>query len=158
MKLSRRGWNNVMIISILVFIALINAPSVLREHFNLGVEPEVTLPFILNSKWQPTALHFPKWSLEFDGSDWQSTRLLTLPPEQAINRWQSLQGTPVDNKTFEQLKPNLSAAHTIEVWYQEQEEPQRVTYYKTPQFWLFQNWNKQWLAVSVDEKYLFSFE
>jgi len=147
-----------MIISILAFIALINAPSVLRGHFNLGQEAEASVPYVLKDNWQPTALHFPKWSLEFVDSDWQSTRPLSISPEQAINRWQALQGTIVDSKTFEQLKPNLSAAHTIEVWYQEQEEPQRVTYYKTPQFWLFQNWNQEWIAVSVDEGYLFSFE
>ncbi len=34
----------------------------------------------------------------------------------------------------------LNAPETMEVWYQDLDEPQRVTFYRLDNFWLFKNW------------------
>ncbi len=153
MKLSRRGWNNVLILSVLVFIALINAPSVLRQHFGLG---EVnTHPYVINPNEKPRALHFAQWSLDNVSNQWHSTRQLSVAPLQAAVRWTELTGTLVDEATYRKLKNNLPPARTLEVWYANVEEPERITFYQTPNFWLLQNWKMQWVAVSVEKEFLF---
>jgi hypothetical protein len=81
----------------------------------------------------------------------------TISAEDLASRWISLAGTEVDEDTFSQLKGSLSSPETIEVWYLDQEEPQRVTYYQTPKFWLLKNWQDKWIAVSVEDSYLFRF-
>jgi len=63
-------------------------------------------------------------------------------------------GTEVPQANFDSLKPSLDAPKSIEVWYVDQEEPQRITYYQTPQFLLLKNWQDKWIAVSVDNRYL----
>ncbi|USD65145.1 hypothetical protein [Vibrio sp. SCSIO 43136] len=153
MKLTKRGWNNVLIFAILIYIVMINAPKLIQEHFM----SEPALPTVLNSSWSPTALHFANWSLEVNDGQWQSSQVLGISAVDASNRWLMLEGTLVDEATVDSLEPNLGAPRSIEVWYKEQEEPQRVTYYQTPNFWLFKNWQQEWVAVSVDKSYLFPF-
>ena len=63
-------------------------------------------------------------------------------------------GTPVDEDNYRSLKPRLINLNSLEVWYRDQEEPQRITYYQLPQFWLLKNWQEQWIAVSVEANYL----
>ena len=79
----------------------------------------------------------------------------SVSAQELSQRWQQIVGTEVDAKTYTDLTPQLNTPHTIEVWYQDQEEPQRITYYHLPEFWLLKNWNDQWLAVSIEESYLF---
>ena len=153
MKLTKRGWNNVLIFAIVIFVAVINAPKLIQEY----VMSEPKLQTVLNSSWSPTALHFANWSLEVNDGQWQSSRALNIYPVDASNRWLNLEGTLVDGATVESLEPNLSSPRSIEVWYKEQEEPQRITYYQTPNFWLFKNWQNEWVAVSMDKSYLFPF-
>ena len=79
----------------------------------------------------------------------------SVSAQELSQRWQQLVGTEVDSQTYTDLTPRLNTPHTIEVWYQDQEEPQRITYYQLPEFWLLKNWNDQWLAVSIEESHLF---
>ena len=153
MKLTKRGWNNVLIFAIMIFVAVINAPKLIQEY--LMNEP--TLSTVLNSSWSPTALHFANWSLEVNDGQWHSSHELSISRVDASSRWLNLEGTLVDEATVASLEPNLSRLRSIEVWYKEQEEPQRVTYYQTPNFWLFKNWQQEWVAISVDKSYLFPF-
>ncbi|MBD1558498.1 hypothetical protein HC752_16300 [Vibrio sp. S9_S30] len=155
MKLSRKGWNNILILSILAFIAIINAPSLLRKHFGLGETS--TLPYVISPSEKPSALHFAQWSLENVDNQWRSTRQLSIEPLQAALRWTELTGTQVDSDTYDKLKGNLPPARTLEVWYVGVDEPERITFYQTPSFWLLQNWQKEWVAVSVEKSYLFPF-
>lgn len=154
MKLSRRGWNNVLIVSIMLFIVALNLPNILKSRMQPEPSP---FPYLLNPAQDIRQMDFAKWSLQREGSEWVATRTLTISPLELLQRWQSLVGTEVSESTFDQLRPGLPSAQTIEVWYLEQEEPQRITYYQTPQFWLMQNWQQQWIAVTVQADYLFPF-
>ncbi|WED21966.1 hypothetical protein L3Q72_00680 [Vibrio sp. JC009] len=155
MKLSRRGWNNLLILCIIIFIVALNLPNILKSAFD---EQELSpYPYLLSQEKNLLQVDFAKWSLKRDGTNWVATKDLSISALELVQRWKSLVGTEVTESTFTQLKPTLPNAQTIEVWYVEVEEPQRITYYQTPQFWLMKNWQEKWIAVSVDEGYLFPF-
>lgn len=153
MKISRRGWNNILIVGIIAFMLILNLPTVIKNHL---IEPEQNqYPYLLSPMLDVEQIHFSKWSLERLDEGWQSSKQLTISATELAQRWQALVGTEIEEDTFVQLKPQLAKANSIEVWYVKQEEPQRITYYQTPKFWLMKNWQQKWIAVSVEQNYLF---
>lgn len=149
--------------SVIAFIGVLNLPTLIKAYL-IEPEPEQQVsspyPYLLNPRAELQALHFAKWSLVLEDGQW-GYQLKGSAPAQSISaqeraqRWQQLVGTEVDSQTYTDLTSQLTTPHTIEVWYQDQEEPQRITYYQLPEFWLLKNWNEQWLAVSIEESYLF---
>lgn len=150
----RRRWNNIIIIGVIAFMALLNLPSVIKTY--LLDEPTVAEQHgqVLNPSVQVQAMHFTDWSVENVAGIWQSPQTLSIEPQTLVSRWQDLRGTVVDSATFEELKPNLGTPDSVEVWYVDVEEPQRITLYRLPQFWLLKNWQGSWVAVSVEPTYL----
>ncbi|EMK6669055.1 hypothetical protein V9J75_002537 [Vibrio fluvialis] len=148
----RRRWNNILILAVIVFIGVLNLPAFIKSYL---IEPEVSsYPTLLNPHAKLQAMHFTRLSLELNQGRWRATPPTEVAPEELVKRWQELVGTEVDDETYLSLQPNLRSPQTIEVWYSDQEEPQRITYYRTPQFWLFKNWQDKWIAISVDNGYL----
>ncbi|EKO3438013.1 hypothetical protein F2K80_003174 [Vibrio fluvialis] len=148
----RRRWNNILILAVIVFIGVLNLPVFIKSYL---IEPEVSsYPTLLNPHAKLQAMHFARLSLELNQGRWRATPPTEVAPEELVKRWQELVGTEVDDETYLSLQPNLRSPQTIEVWYSDQEEPQRITYYRTPQFWLFKNWQDKWIAISVDNGYL----
>jgi hypothetical protein len=155
-KLSRRGWNNVLIFAIIAFMLILNLPTIIKNNF---MEPEQTnYPYVLNPQADIKEMHFTRFSIQRDNLDWLASEPLTVSPLELVQRWHFLAGTEVESQTYTQLKSQLPKANTLEVWYLDQEEPQRVTYYRLPKFWLMKSWEQKWIAVSVDENYLFPVE
>ncbi|MEZ8688568.1 hypothetical protein AB4395_16770 [Vibrio splendidus] len=149
--------------SVIAFIGVLNLPTLIKAYL-IEPEPEVTVsspyPSLLNPAAELQALHFASWSVVLEDDHWvyqfkETTLPQTTSAQELSQRWKELVGTEVDSQTYTDLSPQLNTPHTIEVWYQDQEEPQRITYYQLPQFWLLKNWNDQWLAVSIEESYLF---
>ncbi|TXZ91905.1 hypothetical protein FXE42_02860 [Vibrio cholerae] len=149
----RRRWNNILILSVIAFIAVINLPTVIKSY--LLPDPESQFPSLLRADATLQALHFPEFSLEKSREEWQSEPELSVDGQELVQRWHALTGTEVDEATYRALQPTLPNAQTIEVWYADREEPQRITFYQTPQFWLLKNWQDRWIAVSVETSYLF---
>ena len=148
----RRRWNNILILAVIVFIGVLNLPAFIKSYL---IEPEVSsYPTLLNPHAKLQAMHFARLSLELNQGRWRATPPTEVAPEELVKRWQELVGTEVDDETYLSLQPNLRSPQTIEVWYSDQEEPQRITYYRTPQFWLFKNWQDKWIPISVDNGYL----
>ena len=150
-------------LSVIAFIGVLNLPTLIKTYL---IEPEPELqannpyPYLLNPAAELQALHFAKWSVVQEDGRWvyqmkESASEQSVSAQELSQRWQQLVGTEVDSQTYTDLTPQLNTPHTIEVWYQEQEEPQRITYYQLPEFWLLKNWNDKWLAVSIEESYLF---
>lgn len=153
----RRRWNNIMILGIIAFIAILNLPTIIKTYLiddQSSVEVQSDYPYLLNPSAQLKALHFSDWSLEHLNGEWSMTKQSSLAPQELVERWTGLVGTEIDQQTFDGLKTQLASPQTIEVWYRDQEEPQRITFYQTPQFWLLKNWQDQWIAVSVAPEYL----
>lgn len=163
MRYRGRRWNNILILSVIAFIGVLNLPTIIKTYL---LEPEAEIksesgfPYLLNSSDQITAMHFSQWSIVLNEDGWEYQEQgrplkLTEPSAQTLSqRWQQLVGTEVDSETYQSLSASLSSPQTIEVWYQNQEEPQRITYYQLPDFWLLKNWQGKWLAVSVESEYL----
>lgn len=154
MKLSRKGWNNTLIISIIVFIGVIQLPQVIRQHLSSS-EPDFALLYLLPESTPLNQIHFADFSLDKRSGIWISDQPLHVEADELLLRWTSLMGTPVDLDTMTLLRPQLPLPNTIEAWFDDVEEPARLTIYQMPQFWLMQNWQGEWLAVSVDKDYLF---
>ncbi|ENM3763559.1 hypothetical protein O1E19_002598 [Vibrio cholerae] len=149
----RRRWNNILILSVIAFIAVINLPTVIKSY--LLPDPASQFPSLLRTDATLQALHFPEFSLEKSREEWQSEPELSVDGQELVQRWHALTGTEVDEATYRALQPTLLNAQTIEVWYADREEPQRITFYQTPQFWLLKNWQDRWIAVSAEASYLF---
>lgn len=148
----RRRWNNILILAIIAFIALLNLPSILKTYV-IDQQPS-SYPYLLNPKAELQALHLAKWSLEKNQGRWRVSVPSEIAPEDLVERWLALVGTEVEQDTVDSLKSQLINPQSIEVWYADQEEPQRITFYQTPQFWLLKNWQDKWIAISVEKGYL----
>ncbi|MGR6832856.1 hypothetical protein [Aliivibrio wodanis] len=146
---SRRKYNNMLIIFVLLFIGVLQAPQLIKTYL---LEPEQQVETVTDV--QPLfegvngiqKMHFVDYDLASDASETDS---------QLIERWFILEGTVLNAESVKVLKTKLPALSTVEVWLENQEEPQRVTIYQAPNFWMMQNWQGEWIAVSAEEEYLF---
>ncbi|MEZ9523258.1 hypothetical protein [Enterovibrio norvegicus] len=160
-RISRRTFNNILIIGTLVFIAMMHLPDYIRAKLaenSASQEVAQVLPdgviALVPESAAIKALQFPQFTLT-QGLPWQTDRPLDVSATELANRWLNLSGTEISGDMFEQLKPGLHSPSTLVVDLGNELEPYRLTYYELPQFWLIQNWEKRWLAVSVEPNYLF---
>ncbi|WP_070968113.1 hypothetical protein [Vibrio sonorensis] len=149
----RRRWNNILILAVIAFMAVLNLPTIIQSY--LIEEPVNPYPTLLSPNLELQALHTNHWSLEKNQGRWRLSVPSATSPEDLASRWQVLVGTEVDATTFEQLRPNLGSPESLEIWYKDVEEPQRTTLYQTDKFWLLDNWQGNWIAISVEKDYLF---
>lgn len=151
----RRRWNNILILGIIAFIGILQLPTLIKTYLiDEPVIEQSQYPYLLNPNARLQALHFSTWSLENTNGNWQGSIEMNVTAEELVQRWQSLVGTEITLDQFEGLQATLKSPATIEAWYLDQEEPQRITFYQTPQFWLFKNWQEKWIAISVPSEYL----
>ncbi|MGF1724505.1 hypothetical protein [Photobacterium nomapromontoriensis] len=158
MRLSRRGWNNVIIIGVVCFIAVIQLPELVKNRFASQDAPaasDAALTRLLPEGAKPVRMVLPEAELSRQSLGWQAVPALSVPAHTLIGHWQTLAGTPVSHDMMTKLKPQLTTPRTVEIWLADHEEPVRVTVYALPQFWLLNNWQGDWFALSVDEAYLF---
>ncbi|MFN1551745.1 hypothetical protein [Vibrio natriegens] len=148
----RRQWNNILILGVIAFIVILNAPMWIKTYLlSEEVDP---YPNLLRSGHQVSAIYYSGWELELKNGEWQANIKVSIPSEELVARWQSLEGTELTEQQYEALKHQLKAPESIEVWYQDLDEPQRITFYRLSDFWLFKNWQDKWIAISVDDGYL----
>ncbi|EGQ8282748.1 hypothetical protein BBL81_19035 [Vibrio parahaemolyticus] len=148
----RRRWNNILILGIIAFIVILNAPMWIKTYLlSENIDP---YPHLLRTDHSVSAIYANSLELEFRDGRWHANADVPLPLSELIARWQSLEGTELNSQQYEQLKPSLSSPESIEVWYQGLEEPQRITFYRLDDFWLFKNWQDKWIAISVDSNYI----
>lgn len=150
----RRRWNNILIIGVIAFMLVLNLPSIIKTYLVAPME-ENQYPSLLQPNHSIKAIYFSKWSLDKQQNQWRLTPVANVEAQVLAQRWQELVGTEVDEESYQKLLPQLSAPQTIEIWYEDLEEPQRITFYQTPNFWLLKNWQDKWIAVSVEASYLF---
>ena len=159
MRLSRRGWNNVIIIAVICFIAVVQLPELVKQRFSgeeeVQVQAQAGMTALLPAQSAIKQLHLPLTSLNLEDNSWRAQPRVTLPADQLVDHWQFLAGTAVSDEMVGKLKPTLPPPSSVEIWLANEEEPIRVTVYQQPQFWLMNNWQGEWLAVSVEEAYLF---
>lgn len=160
-KYSRRTFNNMVIVGVLLFIALINLPTYLRSHLvedekhelRKEVLDEGVIP-LFPSNINVKSLQFPNVTL-IKGTPWQANAPLSVSASALANRWLNLAGTEVDSETFQKLEAQLLNPSTLLVELAQDNQPVELRYYELPTFWLIQSWQGPWIAVSVDSSYLF---
>jgi hypothetical protein len=152
-RLTRRQWNNVIIVACIVFIGALNLPTLIKT-FLIEAPADSGYPYVLNPSVQPISIELPHLSIEHDGSEWRSDSLSHLQATELVQRWRALVGTELTHEQYQQLSSTLGAPSSVEVWYVDIEEPQRITLYELEQFWLFNSWEGRWIAVSVEGDYL----
>ncbi|NOH96111.1 hypothetical protein [Vibrio sp. 99-70-13A1] len=155
MRYRGRKWNNILMLCVVAFIGVLNLPAIIKTYL---IEPEEsTYPYLLNPSIELQSMHFSAFSIEQSNNEWKivpESMRLPVTGSELIERWENVVGTEVDEKTYRTLSDKLGNPQTVEVWYQEQEEPHRVTYYQLPDFWLLKNWQGKWIAISVEADYL----
>ncbi|MEH0690623.1 hypothetical protein H4F17_16335 [Vibrio cholerae] len=163
----RRRWNNWLILGIIAFMVILNAPSLIKAYL-IGEpstpivsdaslsESQAALPKLLNPNYPVSALYYRGVEIELkDGKLVSNVKLKDdVPPPDIIERWRSIEGTLVSPENFDTMQASLGNPETIEVWYQGLDEPHRITLYKTEQFWLLKNWQDDWIAITVDPDFL----
>lgn len=153
--LSQKGWNSLLMIAAAAGIMLFQVPEYIKQQRlkNSGVQQiQVSL---LSPRAELDKLITPYFILSRVKDEWHSDIPLDVGANQLIQRWEGLAGTPVSKEMFAKLQTSLSSPRTLEVWIQEKAEPYRLTYYEMPDYWLIQNWQGDWFAVSVTPDYLF---
>ncbi|MFA0442388.1 hypothetical protein BCU70_16965 [Vibrio sp. 10N.286.49.C2] len=160
-KLTRRRWNSVLMAAIILFMGVMAAPTLIKQY--LILPHDATPPgMILNPSYSVIEINAAGLQLYINDKSsvlgdeqWRSIpERFDRQASQLVANWQAIHGTIVDESTLQQLKPALESPVTIEVWYQEVEEPQRITAYRFDQFWLMKTYNQEWVAVSFDEQEL----
>ncbi|WP_254877599.1 hypothetical protein [Salinivibrio sp. EAGSL] len=136
------------------FFGLMLLPDYLRHQRQLNAMPEGVIALV-DSRSEVLSLRFAHLTLTRTLDGWQTDKPLVISPTELAQRWLGLAGTQVDEATLQSLRPQLTAPRTLELTRSPDKEPIRITYYQQPQFWLMQNEQGQWLAVSVDRRYLF---
>ena len=157
MRLTRRGWNNVIIIGVLAFIAVIQLPGLIRARLTTpvaSVPSPAVIPLFAQDRMIQRLL-LPKMAFQHSVAGWESNPSITLDIATFIARWQTLAGTEVSEQQLVSLKSQLKTPRTVEAWLVGYSQPQRITAYQLPHFWLFNNGTGQWLAVTVDADFLF---
>ena len=157
MRLTRRGWNNVIIIGVLAFIAVIQLPGLIRARLTTpiaSVPSPAVIPLFAQDRMIQRLL-LPKMAFQHSVVGWKSNPSITLDIATFIARWQTLAGTEVSEQQLVSLKSQLNTPRTVEAWLVGYSQPQRITAYQLTHFWLFNNGAGQWLAVTVDADFLF---
>ncbi|OBU19478.1 hypothetical protein C0Z01_14595 [Photobacterium kishitanii] len=158
MRLTRRGWNNVIIIGVLAFIAVIQLPELLRARLattTTSVAPSSTVIPLFAPDRVIQQLLLPKMTFQHSLTGWNSQPSVAFDIATFIARWQTLKGTKVTEQQLLGLKKQLLVPNTVEAWFVGHSQPQRITAYQLSHFWLFNNGAGEWLAVTVASDFLF---
>ncbi len=150
----RRRWNNLLILGVVAFMLLLNLPTLIKNYL-IDAPAKSEHSYLLDPSQQLKSLYSSKWSLTYQQQHWILSTPSSIEPKDLALRWISLVGTEISDEQYQSLKANLPSPSSIEAWYLDQEEPQRITFYQLPQFWLLKNWQDKWIAVTVDKSYLF---
>lgn len=152
-RITRRRWNSILIIAITFFIMVMASPQLIKQYL---LTPTVIEPgtAVLNPYQTPIELNYNGVQFYRDNQWLAIPDDLSAQAAQIVRTWEEMRGTLVEDVLVQKLRPKMDSPITVEVWYQNIEEPQRVTAYNMQTFWLIQNYNNQWLAISLNGQQL----
>ncbi len=156
MKLSRRGWNNLLMLFVIAFIAVLQLPNIISKHLTPPETSSQSTAYLLPLNSTIYRINFPQLSIAQQEGHWFSSDDNSLEEKkiaEVVQHWSELQGSIVTDEMRKKLP--LPLPSTVEVWIEDHEEPQRITVYQLPTFWLFKNGLADPIAVTVESDYLF---
>ncbi|GAL23248.1 hypothetical protein JCM19235_7143 [Vibrio maritimus] len=154
LRLTRRRWNTVLIVAITFFMLMLSAPTLIKQYL---LEPSAHMGqgYVLDPTADPIEINYAGIQFYLQNGVWRAIpEKWDAQASNVIERWRGIRGTPVDAETYQKLRPAFETSMTIEVWYRDIEEPQRVTAYPLNKFWLLSTFDSQWVAVSFDNNQL----
>ena len=152
MQLGRKGWNNVVIFSMLLMIFFFNG---LHTKLNSGPD-QPSVQSILPAQSFILALEFPDQKIERIGTSWRATALVQNDPTSLwqattanlvglINEWQSMQLSVVQKQPIFHNTPALTVAT---VWLAGEQLPWLYQVYSAPQgYYLLDKSNQRVLLL-----------
>ena len=157
-KFSGRSFNNVLIIFVIFFITLFNLPIVVDNYLKpteptIAPENDIQLIALFPKDVAIVSLEFSRFSLTKQSEQWRSSIPLNIPANKLVQHWLELSGTLVDAKLLAQLNANLPQSEWV-IAKSATNQRYQLHYHQLPEFWLLQNWQGQWLAVTVKSEYL----
>ncbi|MDQ9091866.1 hypothetical protein RC083_09720 [Pseudoalteromonas haloplanktis] len=152
MQLGRKGWNNVVIFSMLLMIFFFNG---LHTKLNSGPE-EARVQSVLPDQSFILALEFPDQKIERIGTSWRAIALIDNAPlsqwqattvnlVELINQWQNMQLSVAEEQpTFH----NTTALTVATVWLAGEQLPWLYQLYRAPQgYYLLDKSNQRVLLL-----------
>ncbi|NLS13574.1 hypothetical protein HGP28_11790 [Vibrio sp. SM6] len=162
----RRRWNNYLILIVIAAMALFNAPTWIKAYLmpqeTQPSTPELTRLFTPDEPLRQLETR-GKGFIYLNGTwrfiDSHATEQSGITAATYLERWLALTGTVIDSSMVEKIimsaeDASQSQSEHLTIWYQGDSEPQRLTYYVLPRFWLMKNAQGQWMAVTVPDGYL----
>ncbi|PJG59150.1 hypothetical protein [Aeromonas cavernicola] len=140
-KLSRKGWNNVIIVVVLIVITLLHRMETAQQE-NSVKRPRPLLPeeaVVLT--WQG-----PSWQIERIGQGWRSGPDLGLDSSQLaerIARWQGWLLSPGE--------AGRGMPVTIKIWIAGQADPVEIGLYQNDGHYSAQLPSGMWLSLSAEQ-------
>jgi len=143
MRLSRKGWNNVLIFAVLLIIFIFNFSQ------KLTLSPRVQQRSVIPENVTIVEIKTPDYRITRLGRRWQSEPNLHLSKQQLntlVNNWQRLKLStqdPVSEKT--------DAPYTIQVYIADQDQPIIVQLYQYGNHYLLQTDSKMSLLLTANQ-------
>ena len=140
-KLSRKGWNNVIIVAVLAVIVLLHRleqaqqENSAQRHHGLLPDSAVVL------SWQS-----PSWRVERIGQGWRSVPDLGLDSSALAGRIAQWQGWQLPSSD-----PLRGAPVEVAVWLAGQGEPMTLALYQDNGRYAVRLAQDRWLALSADQ-------
>ncbi|MDW3060464.1 hypothetical protein, partial [Vibrio sp. 1978] len=101
----RRRWNNILILGIIAFIVILNAPMWIKTYLlSENVDP---YPHLLRTDHSVSAIYSNSLELEFRDGRWHANTDVPFPLSELIARWQALEGTELSAQQYDTLKDKL---------------------------------------------------
>ena len=155
MQLGRKGWNNVVIFSMLLMIFFFNG---LHTKLNSGPE-QPSVQTVLPAQSFILALEFPDQKIERIGTSWRATALVKNAPASLwqattvdlvalVNEWQSMQLSLAEKQ---QTFHNTPAITVATVWLAGEQLPWLYQLYRAPQgYYLLDKSNQRVLLLDQE--------
>jgi len=127
-RLTKKGWNNVLIFSMLIMIFLFNG----LHHKLIDVEADDVIQPLLKEQSYILTIEYPLYKIERIGTGWRSDS--ALAPEQIselLKNWQQASGLQVaDINVIKSEFKNKSPDNIVTIWFAGEEQPQVFAFFK----------------------------
>ncbi|PAJ74123.1 hypothetical protein CJF42_12025 [Pseudoalteromonas sp. NBT06-2] len=151
-RLSKKGWNNVLIFSMLIMIFLFNG----LHHKIIDTESDDIIQSILKEQSYILTIEYPLYKIERIGTGWRSNSQLTGPQifELSIN-WQQATGLRItDIDAIKSEFKNKQAENIVTIWLAGEALPQVYAFFKLGQDYFIhmpKAANETWLKLTSDQ-------
>jgi len=154
-RLSKKGWNNVLIFSMLIMIFLFNG----LHHKLIDAEADDVIQPLLKEQSYILTMEYPLFKIERIGTGWRSNSQLTqMQISELLTNWQQATGLQLaDINAIKSEFKNISPENIVTIWFAGEELPQVFAFFKLADDYFIhmpKSVNINWLKLSSDEQKL----